>query len=251
MPLGQAATAALELLKQSQAVIAADVANHRRNEDAIKRYFGIPRPKQWPATLADFYRLVVRGKDETQNQARFKRFLRYQVDEEQQEIRRDMERAGHDSELDALKWRLLQTDEAVQKEVERRFASYETHSFGFDLHPDLPSEWTRLAGEYLERWQAEKAENRRFAGLVRAHMKDSQAQLARLDPKLADAVRAKRASKETEAAAKIRADFAAHPEVPPHKSKKKLTERERLEKLHAAQEKELARAPHKKRQSAP
>lgn len=221
----QAPAAALELWKQSQALVGLDAKKRRCCDDALRRYKAIPQPNQWPATLNDFYHLIVRAKDKTECQPRFKRFLRYMVEKQQQEIRQKIERVPEcesrdestPSKFNTLKFRLLETGEEVQKEAERRFARYKQHQFQPSelppLAPYLPDEWTQLAMDYQEWWEAEKTAVKARAGRERA----------------------KKA-----AAAKAAAAFVANPEAPPHKSKRKLTEVESLTKLAAAVEKQAA-----------
>lgn len=226
LPPKQAVADALELLKQSQTVLDLDDNKRRCCDDALKRYQAIPQPNQWPATLNDFYRLIVRAKDETECQPRFKRFLRYRVEKEQQEIRqkietvpeRDHRDESTPSEFNTLKFRLLNTEEAVEKAVDRLFERHKADSFERSelppLDPYLPDKWTQLAMDYLEWWEVEKTAAKARAGRERA---------------------------EKAAAAKAAAAFAANPEAPPHKSKRKLTEVESLTKLAHAVEKPVAK----------
>ena len=74
LPEADAVSAALGLRQAARDALEAARENSRQE---LNKAFTLPRPKQWPATLADFYRLVVRGKDKTENQPRFKRFLRF------------------------------------------------------------------------------------------------------------------------------------------------------------------------------
>jgi hypothetical protein len=186
----------------------------------------IAKPKQWPAALDDFYRLIVRGKDKTENQPRFKHFLRYMVEKEQQEIRQEIERVPECERRDestssvfcTLSFRLLETDQAVEREVDRRFADYKAHQFQPSelpiLDPYHPNEWTRLARDYLEWWEAEKTAAKARGGRERVK--------------------------------KAAAAFAANTEAPPHKSRRKLTKAESLTKLTAAVEKQVAKEKRKK-----
>lgn len=222
----QAPAAALELWKQSQTVLDLDDNKRRCCDDAHKRYQAIPQPNQWPATLNDFYHLIVRAKDKTECQPRFKRFLRYMVEKEQQEIRQKIERVPErdhrdestPSEFNTLKFRLLNTKEAVEKAVDRLFEHHKENSFERSeltpLDPYLPDKWTQLAMDYLEWWEVVKTAAKARAGRERA---------------------------EKAAAAKAAAAFAANPEAPPHKSKRKLTEVESLTKLADAVEKQVAK----------
>jgi hypothetical protein len=180
LPPEQAAKAALKFWRESQAAIADDNEGRHRLDDARRRYQSIRQPPQWPATLSDFYRLIVRGEDETINQPRFKRFLRYIVEKEQQEIRQQIEKlpeceiTGKKTPplLNALRLQQLETPQAVEGEVDRRFADFKGRRFQPSelpiLDPYLPDEWTRLAQDYLEWWEAEKHEAKRRAGRARA-----------------------------------------------------------------------------------
>ena len=102
-----------------------------------KESASLPHPKRYPATLHDFYRLIVKARDKAENQPRFKRFLRF--------IYRDI---GREQERDS--------------QVEQAFQSYQHHGFSVD------QQWEYLAWQYTQWWAKEKSEAKRRGGLARA-----------------------------------------------------------------------------------
>lgn len=232
-----AAKAALEMWQECREVLG---AFHRRCREAAEEQqrVPIPQPQQWPAPLQDFFRLIVKAKDKSENLPRFQRFLLWRINE----IRRTVENdPGNEDPKYSPKPPLVEGNEETTKTVRDSLAVYQ--------HIDKEL-WSPLAEDYMGWWKAETAAAKGFAGSVRAHMNDTPAQLARLTPKLAEAVRNAQARKKAVADGKLRAAFAAHPEAPPHKSKKSLSTVERLEKLHTAQERELAKPSLKRSQPA-
>jgi hypothetical protein len=67
---------ALKLWLGSQRLLKREEAARNRIKEARARQDSIPQPGQWPASLDDFYRIIVRAKDRTESQPRFKRYLR-------------------------------------------------------------------------------------------------------------------------------------------------------------------------------
>lgn len=103
-----------------------------------------PMPPEFPAGLHDFYKLIVRGRSEPDNQPRFKRFLRNRITERWAKDGRSL---TEDGILDVLEWELTR---------------YKTNGFADEYA------WVSIAGEY-ERWWAEECKaNRVRAGRMRA-----------------------------------------------------------------------------------
>ena len=97
----------------------------------------LPHLKRFPATLQDFYRLIVKARDKAENQPRFKRFLRFIY----QEIARKQE---------------------CDSQVEQTFQTYQKHGFSLDI------QWDHFAWRYMHWWAKEKTEAKRRGGLARA-----------------------------------------------------------------------------------
>jgi len=74
-------------LREAESAIAEEA-----KRDRLPERLTIPQPKQLPATLDDFYKLIVRAKNETENEPRFSRFLRRQVENEQLKIKEELGR---------------------------------------------------------------------------------------------------------------------------------------------------------------
>jgi hypothetical protein len=75
---GISLTEALKFLQESEAVLKTTTERQNRLQEARARLAAIPQPPQWPASLDEFYRLIVKAKDRTNCQPRFKRYLRAQ-----------------------------------------------------------------------------------------------------------------------------------------------------------------------------
>ena len=75
----QAALAALELWRESQAAL----ARAQRQADLCGQHYAplahLRQPKTWPASFADFLKYVVQGKDTGEQLARFREFLRMKI----------------------------------------------------------------------------------------------------------------------------------------------------------------------------
>src|SRR5262249_21965898 len=85
----------------------------------------IPWANQLPAKLEDFYRLVVKARDKIENQPRFKRWIRHTLEKKP----------------------LLSKDpEALEKELEKRFAEFQRMRFDGDR-------WQHYAYNYLVWWK--------------------------------------------------------------------------------------------------
>jgi len=67
---------ALKLWLGSQRLLEREEAARNRIKQARASQDSIPQPGQWPASLDDFYRIIVRAKDRAESQPRFKRYLR-------------------------------------------------------------------------------------------------------------------------------------------------------------------------------
>lgn len=218
MPEAFAARAALELVKRCQATIDADNRERRDEKVHSRQRKHIPQPDQWPASRSDFFKLIVRARDDAEAEARVKRFELWRINRNRQKWGKPL---------------LIEGTPEANGAVQDAYINYE--------EIEWDDKWKSMAEDYLNWWDQENREKKRFAGLVRVHMKDTAEQLTRLEPKLADAVQAARAERKAKAESKTAADFAASPETPPHKSQKKLTEVQSLQKLFAAQKKELAK----------
>jgi hypothetical protein len=98
-------------------------------------------PKQFPATLeGDFYKLVVRGRNPSDNQPRFKRFLK------------ERPRVSN----------LPLTDAEKDKEVDREFLRIKKDG----IH-DIP-DWIAFLVDYKRWWEKETAAAKAKAGRARA-----------------------------------------------------------------------------------
>jgi hypothetical protein len=179
----EAAAEALELWRAADTLLKAEHDKDTHGAALGRWVYGlppgdVPMPKTWPATLQDFYKSVVRGKDETESQPRFKRFLRYRVETDQTWLRAEMSQIPEAQRTDEStpspwntnKFRLLGTFEhldnkAVDREVEREFAKYKSLSFEAPRIHDR-HEWSHLAEAYLHWWKVAALEGKRKGGLA-------------------------------------------------------------------------------------
>jgi hypothetical protein len=166
---GLSATEALQAWRKYESDLAGAARREKEASEWFKLLERIPQPPQWPAKLDDFYRLIVRAKDKTEAQPRFKRFLRHRILKEQKEIRQRMQTLTEEemtgkataSQPKASGPRL--TEEALQEAVDRLFNHYKAcKTCAFQpgelplLNAYFPNEWTLLALEYHDWWESEK-----------------------------------------------------------------------------------------------
>src|SRR5207247_481551 len=107
-----------------------------------------PQPKQWPATLSDFYRAVISGKDEATNQKRFKDWLR-------DSVRKNLTFRHPGLGLPAP------TEEQIEEETTKNF-------LGAKGGPIAKWLWREWAIGYLDWWKKEKRQRKVIAGRTRA-----------------------------------------------------------------------------------
>jgi len=136
--LGNAVNIALDLWEISSASLcfhsdmgARDAACH-----------AIPAPPQWPATLENFYRLVIKARDKADCQPRFKKYLRKQLDE-----RYSVWRTVGES------W----PPETIDPLAEKEFVRIQKEGFDEDG-------WRWHAEVYLDWWEEEKRRSKQRAG---------------------------------------------------------------------------------------
>lgn len=191
------AAAALKKWQESQAALAEVEKAERDREEGQPRRLAIPQLALWPAALDDFYRRVIRARDKADSQPRFRKFLRYQIETEQQKIRADLDQVkGHlaeqqqqidlmakqgrrlardsypgtltleqaakfDENYIAQQTRRLLSPEDMDGELERRFERCQ--AAGFDQHT-----WNRVVSEYLDWWAEKRHADQVEAGRARA-----------------------------------------------------------------------------------
>ncbi|HEY3862043.1 MAG TPA: hypothetical protein VGO59_09160 [Verrucomicrobiae bacterium] len=80
LPNKEAIDAALHLLHDCQSSLEKSARPQSKAEIASKEFEKPPMPEKFPATLDDFYRLIVKGKKKADNQPRFRKFLSWQID---------------------------------------------------------------------------------------------------------------------------------------------------------------------------
>jgi hypothetical protein len=119
----------------------------------------VPQPKHWPATLKNFYILVVGGKNAAQRESRFKKFLISQIEFERR-AKTFQHRAiaiaqGKDTKSPESQINAQRTD--ANGTLETRLEHY--RNFQFD-----PRSWTTLAYQYLAWWQKHLTQTKRQAG---------------------------------------------------------------------------------------
>lgn len=158
---GNAALAALNLWRECKRTLDGQrtlaKADKERNAHKVPPY-----PKTQPVTLDDFYRHVVKAKDKTENQPRFKRFLRNALETEQAKLRRRRDAAlnsanSYSNPADGKDFRdavarleaQIVADDAMEAKYKRRFAERKEKPF-------TESEWYDLASQYIEWWPPEK-----------------------------------------------------------------------------------------------
>ena len=157
----EAVRAALGLRQAARDAIAAARENSRQE---FEKASTLPTPKQWPATLADFYKLVMRCKEEKDNLPRFKQFLHFRAEGNELKI------VG--GSIDRPKFVLTskpgmgeqtptQSAEAAEKAAERQLVEYQAAQFNQEA-------WYDLARDYLRWWDWKSTESKRRAGRARA-----------------------------------------------------------------------------------
>jgi hypothetical protein len=172
LPDEQAALSALKLWRVCATVrenerVAADPHSKESMQKWIDR-LGLPKlpePATWPAGYRDFYKAIIKGKDEGENQQRYKRFLRQQLDAEQTQIEEEIKKLTDTgavaADLEGLKAMRLPTDQALDEEVDKRFVTFKSSQFNLDS-------WKILATRFLLWWGQQKTEARARAGRERA-----------------------------------------------------------------------------------
>lgn len=161
LPEADAVRAALGLRQAARDAL--EVARESSRQQVVAAYT-LPTPKQLPATLADFYKLVVRGKEEKDNPPRFKRFLRFRAEGRKVEVtgsRMDGQKLIFIFKPGTGKQPPTQSAEAAEKAAERQFAEYQAAQFNQEA-------WDDLARDYMRWWAWESTESKRRAGQARA-----------------------------------------------------------------------------------
>jgi hypothetical protein len=161
---GNAALAALNLWRECKRTLDSQgtLAQADKKTHADK---APPFPKTQPVTLDDFYRCVVKAKNETENQPRFKKFLRFTLGTEQAALRSRRDAAKRNADFfanpdDGKDFRdavvrleaQIMADDAMDVEYERRFVERKKNPF-------TEREWYRLASDYVQWWRIEKHRN--------------------------------------------------------------------------------------------
>ena len=161
LPDADAARAALKL--QNECLTALEQAKENVGQ-RLERAIALPNPKQWPATLTDFYKLVVRCKQEKDNPLRFLRFLRFRAEGRGLEVvvsRIDGEKLVHTFKRGTGEQAPTQSAEAIEQAAERHFAEYRVAQFNQEA-------WFDLARDYRRWWAWDSTESKRRAGQARA-----------------------------------------------------------------------------------
>lgn len=157
----EAVRQALSLRQAARDVLEAARENWREES---KKWRMLPAPKQWPATLTDFYKLIVRCKVEKENPSRFKRFLLFRAEGRKPEIaetRIDGQKIVHTFKSGTGEQPPTQSAEAAEKAAERQLVEYQTAQFNQET-------WIDLARDYELWWEWKYSENKRQAGQARA-----------------------------------------------------------------------------------
>lgn len=139
LPENEAILAALSFFKRCAAAIDMQVIH----DDIEQRGAELPAPEQWPAPLAEFYRLIVKGKDSADNQPRFRAFLLHQWREY--------------SRPPSIKL----GPEDVERKADKEFEAIKESGFSIQ-------QWREHAWAYTEWWTAQKHAAKQRAGLAGA-----------------------------------------------------------------------------------
>jgi len=141
----EAVIAADKLWREADRSVRCQEALDLIDEWKCKEESAIQQPKHWPATLDDFYRLIVYARDKTENQPRFKLYrLHY--------------------------WRKVLANikhPPMTEQEELDWSEFDLKRFKRDGFP-TEEKWTQEAKEYRRWWMRENTESKRRAGKARA-----------------------------------------------------------------------------------
>lgn len=139
----------MELWQECRAAI--DTQRRRYHDDEARKRLEkpIPQPKQFPATLDDFYRLIVRAKNKTESQPRFKRYLLWVLNYKRLNVEFDPRFAERPKP--ALMEGTKEAIDAVESELRR----YQNDGI---LHKIF---WDSLAEHYRRWWEPQRLETNR------------------------------------------------------------------------------------------
>jgi hypothetical protein len=143
----EAAKAAVDLYFACQETLLTSRENMVNAGKASLGFAKFKRPLRWPGTLDDFLRLIVRGKDQTQNLPRIKTFILDCI--RHSRLRQQLAALNEADELDA--------QEAAIKAMKAKPEEFFSEDY-----------WPWLAYAYRNWWAAKQQANKERAGRERA-----------------------------------------------------------------------------------